>query len=127
VTRLFTCIICPNGCHITAEVLDDQIHKLEGALCLRGEDYVRQELTDPRRTIATSVLVEGGELPLASVRLTGSIPKGEIFPVMEEIKALHFSAPVATGQMAIQNVRGLGSDVIFTKDVRRRTEQPKEE
>ena len=74
-TREFTCIICPNGCEISAdyEIQADQsvvIRSLEGATCKRGAEYVKQELTDPKRNIATSVLVEGGELPLASVRLT---------------------------------------------------------
>ena len=82
-TREFTCIICPNGCEISAdyEIQADQsvvIRSLEGATCKRGAEYVKQELTDPKRNIATSVLVEGGELPLASVRLTAPIPKARI-------------------------------------------------
>ena len=51
--REFTCIICPNGCEITAGVEDNQIISIEGALCPKGETYVNQELTDPRRNIAT--------------------------------------------------------------------------
>lgn len=83
-TREFTCIICPNGCEISAdyEIQADQsvvIHSLEGATCKRGAEYVKQELTDPKRNIATSVLVEGGELPLASVRLTCPDPQGSVF------------------------------------------------
>ena len=62
-TREFTCIICPNGCEISAdyEIQADQsvvIHSLEGATCKRGAEYVKQELTDPKRNIATSVLVK---------------------------------------------------------------------
>lgn len=92
-TREFTCIICPNGCEISAdyEIQADQsvvIHSLEGATCKRGAEYVKQELTDPKRNIATSVLVEGGELPLASVRLTAPIPKARIFDAMDEIKKM---------------------------------------
>ena len=56
-TREFTCIICPNGCEISAdyEIQADQsvvIHSLEGATCKRGAEYVKQELTDPKRNIA---------------------------------------------------------------------------
>ena len=52
--KTFTCIICPNGCEITADVEENgQITKIEGATCSKGEDYVKQELTDPRRNIAT--------------------------------------------------------------------------
>lgn len=52
----FTCIICPNGCEIEADVEDGKILSLTGAVCSKGEDYVSLELTDPQRNIATSVL-----------------------------------------------------------------------
>ena len=89
--REFTCIICPNGCEITAELEKTEdgacrIRSIEGAACPRGKAYVEQELTDPRRNIATSISVEGGELPLTSVRLTAPIPKARIFNAMEEIR-----------------------------------------
>lgn len=115
--REFTCIICPNGCQIIAEIENGKPVSIEGALCPRGKAYVEQELTDPRRNIATSVLVEGGELPLASVRLTSPIPKARIFDVMDEIKKVKIKAPAVQGQTVIANVLGLGADVIVTKNV----------
>ena len=117
--REFTCIICPNGCEITAGVEDNQIVSIEGALCPKGEAYVNQELTDPRRNIATSVLVKGGELPLASVRLTNPVPREKIFDVMGEIRKLSLDAPVQIGQILIHDVLGLGSDVIATRSIER--------
>ena len=45
-----------------------------------------QELTDPRGTIATSVLVKGGILPWPAVRLTNPIPRDRIFDAVSEIK-----------------------------------------
>jgi CxxC motif-containing protein len=116
-TKTWTCILCPNGCDIAAEVENGEIVILTGNLCPKGKDYAEQELRDPRRNIATSVLVLGGELPLVSVRLTLPIPKDRIFDVMEEIKALRLEAPVYGGQVMIQNVLGLGSDVIATRSV----------
>ena len=76
-------------------------------------------MENPMRSIASSVLVEGGELPLASVRLTRPIPKEKIFAVMEEIKKVKLSAPVEEGTVVISNVLGLGSDVMVTKAVER--------
>ena len=121
-TREFTCIICPNGCDITAGYEGAQISHIAGALCPKGEEYVRQELTAPQRTIASSVLVEGGELPLTSVRLDRPIPKEEIFHVMDAIRGIRLQAPVSIGQVALAGVCGLGADVIVTKPVARRTE-----
>ena len=85
----------------------------------KGDAYVRQELTDPQRNIATSVLVEGGELPLASVRLSRPISKKDIFRVMEVINTVRLQAPTAVGQVALADVCGLGADVIVTKNVAR--------
>ena len=85
-TREFTCIICPNGCEIEAQIQNGVLVSMTGHTCPKGEAYVKQELTDPRRNIATSILVKGGELPLASVRLTNPIPKDRIFAAMEAIK-----------------------------------------
>lgn len=114
--RKFTCIICPNGCEITV-VTEGNTERMEGAGCCQGEQYVKQEMADPRRSIATSVLVRDGELPLASVRLTASIPKGRIFDAMEEIKKITLTAPVKAGTIVIRHVLGLDSDVIVTRSV----------
>lgn len=113
----YTCIICPNGCDIMAEIVDGKILSVEGATCKRGHDYVDQELTNPHRNIASSILLEGGVLPLVSVRLSSPIPKGKIFDVMASIKKAHLKAPVHGGQVAIADVLGLGINVIVTKNV----------
>lgn len=115
--REFTCIICPNGCEIEAQIEDGKICSIEGATCPKGEAYVRQELTDPRRNIATSVRVKGGELPLASVRLTNPIPKAMIFDAMAQIRKLTVEAPVEAGTVILSGILGQDSDVIVTKSV----------
>lgn len=121
--REFTCIICPNGCEITADIEETEndcpiIRSVEGAECPRGKQYVEQELKDPKRNIATLVLVKGGELPVTSVRLTSPIPKNEIFRAMAEIRACHLDAPVTEGSIIIKNLLGYDTDVIVTKSIR---------
>ena len=66
--RTFTCIVCPNGCEIDAEYEGSRVISVTGNLCPKGKTYVTQELVDPRRTIATSMRVDGGELPLQGRR-----------------------------------------------------------
>lgn len=112
--REFTCIMCPQGCDITVELDGTTI---TGNKCAKGEAYVTQEIENPMRNIATSVLIDGGELPLASVRLSNVIPKDRIFDVMAEIRRVELPAPVHEGDVAIHDVLGLGVDVIITKDV----------
>ena len=115
--RTFTCIVCPNGCEIEAEYDGARVLSVTGNLCPKGRDYVTQELVDPRRTIASSVRVTGGTMPLASVRLTAPIPKARIFDAMEAINAVTLAAPAAIGDVVIPNLLGLGCDVIVTRNV----------
>lgn len=117
--RNFVCIVCPNGCEIRAEVDGGEILCTQGALCKQGEAYVSQELLAPKRNIASSVKVLGGDLPLASVRLTDVIPKSMIFAVMDAIRNTEVVAPVSIGQVLIENVAGLSVDAIATKSVAR--------
>lgn len=115
--RLFTCIVCPIGCEIEAEHEGPDLISVTGNLCPKGEAYVTQELSDPRRTIATNVSVKGGIMPLASVRLTQPIPRNRIMDVMSEIDKLSLAAPLVIRDVVIKNVLGLDSDVIVTKNV----------
>ncbi|MFT4106928.1 MAG: DUF1667 domain-containing protein [Lacrimispora sp.] len=115
--REYVCIMCPRGCEMEAETEGKELLSVTGNFCSKGRDYIFQELTAPKRNIATSVLVKGGELPLASVRLTKPIPREDIFRAMEQIKRAAVQAPVFTGQVVIKNLLGTGSDVIATKNV----------
>ncbi len=119
--REYTCIMCPRGCEIRTEIDDDKtIISIEGNHCDKGAGYVRQEVTAPMRNIATSVLVEGGDMPLVSVRLSEPIPKARIFDVVQAIHELRLAAPVEQGSVLIEDILGLGADVLATRSVGRR-------
>jgi len=109
---------------VEALLKDGEIVSISGASCPKGKAYVRQEITDPRRAIASSVLVRGGTLPLVSVRLDRPVPKNRLFDVMKEIRKTELNAPVKSGTCVIKNVLGLNSDVIATKTVPLAAEQP---
>ena len=116
-TKNYTCIICPTGCDMSATIDEGSLISLEGNNCKKGEEYVLQELTNPMRNIATSVSVQGGELPLTSVRLNRAIPKGKIFEAMAEAKKVVLTAPVSIGEVAIEKIAGTDADLIVTKNV----------
>lgn len=109
----FTCIICPRGCRLK---VDDDMN-VTGNTCPRGKDYAISELTNPVRTITSSVRVNNREDLLVSVKTSGSIPKGKIFDVMREINKLSVSAPTRIGDVVSHNILGLGVDIIITKDI----------
>lgn len=115
--KLFTCIICPNGCEIEVELENNKISKIDGASCKKGKVYVNQEITNPQRNIASSVKVIDGDLELVSVRLNQSIPKDKIFEVMDEIKKTQVNAPVKIGDVIKHNILDLNVDLIATKNI----------
>ena len=114
--RELTCIRCPIGCQLTVTVDGDNV-RVEGNNCPRGAEYGVKEVTNPTRIVTSSVRVEGGELPLVSVKTATDIPKDKIFDVMEEIRALTVKAPVHTGDVLIRGVAGTDSDIVATKTV----------
>ena len=128
--RMLTCILCPNGCEL--QVAYETVTALGGAgesvnllsvtgnKCPRGMEYAKQEIINPMRNIASSVTLVGGTMPLVSVRLTGPIPKAKIMEVMEVIRSASVQAPVKIGDVIVENVLGLGVDVIATRNVGRK-------
>ncbi|MDO4938466.1 MAG: FAD-dependent oxidoreductase [Lachnospiraceae bacterium] len=115
--RQIVCIMCPNGCLMDVKHEGNKLISCEGYSCPRGLEYAGEEISAPRRNFASLVKVNGGELPLVSVRLTGVIPKEKIFEVESEIQKAETDAPVKRGQVIISNVLSLGVDVIATKDI----------
>ncbi len=109
----FTCIICPRGCHL---VVDDNMN-VTGNTCPRGKEYAISELTNPVRTITSSVRVSNREDLLVSVKTSGSIPKGKIFELMDEINKLSVEAPTHIGDVVKENILGLGVDILVTKNI----------
>ena len=67
-----TCIVCPIGCKILVKIDGTQLEIVEGNKCKRGIEYAKNEVFDPRRMLTTSVLVNGGEWPLVSVKSSNS-------------------------------------------------------
>ena len=109
----FTCIICPRGCRLQ---VDDNMN-VTGNTCPRGKDYAISELTNPVRSITSSIRVRNRDDLLVSVKTSGQIPKGKIFDVMEEINKVEIKAPVKIGDVVIKNVLSLGVDIIATENV----------
>ena len=114
--RELTCIQCPLGCPLTVTV-DGSSVTVTGNTCPRGAVYGEKEVTHPTRTVTSTVIVEGGEMPRASVKTAGDIPKEKIFDVMAEIRAVKLTAPVTIGDVIIKNAAGTGIDIIATKSV----------
>lgn len=116
----FLCVVCPNGCFIEAEYGEGHpavLLSLTGNRCARGKEWVRQEIENPMRTIATSVPVRGGDFLLASVRTKDPIPLAKVEAVMGEIRKLTLDAPLHIGQTVLTNPAGTDTEIIVTREV----------
>lgn len=114
----FVCIRCPLGCNITVETEGTEIKSIAGNTCPKGADYVTKELTDPRRVVTSLVRVEGGELPVVSVKTVSDIPKTSMQECVRQLGQLVLRAPVAMGEVVVKNVCGSGVDVVTTRAVK---------
>ena len=114
------CVICPNGCELRA-VIDEGpqlvVKEITGELCEKGPVWAEQELLNPMRTIASSIIVDGGDYPLVSVRTDSAIPLKSISNVMKTIKSIKVKAPVRIGDVLIKEPSGTSCNIIATRHI----------
>ena len=114
--RTLICIGCPNGCLVTVDKNPDGSLSITGNACKKGEEYARNEVTAPKRTVTSIVRVTGGKNPVVSVKTKEEIPKEKIAACVEEINRTALKAPVSLGQIVIADVAGTGVDIVATAD-----------
>lgn len=112
--KTLICIGCPVGCLITADKNPDGSLRITGNTCKKGEEYARNEMTAPRRTVTSVVRVTGGEGRVVSVKTKEEIPKEKIRECMQEIKKAIVPAPVRIGDVLIENAAGTGVSIVAT-------------
>ena len=111
------CIGCPLGCPLEVEMEGAEVLTVTGQTCKNGEKYARKELTNPTRIVTSIVRVVGGTLGMVSVKTASDIPKGKIFDCVKELQTIDIPAPVAIGDVIIEDVCGTGVSIIATKNV----------
>ncbi len=111
------CITCPMGCSLEVTREGDTVLAVTGNTCKRGEEYVKRELTDPRRMVATTVKVQGGTHPLLPVATAAPFPKPRIFELLTELRALELQAPVTMGDIILTDALGTGIDIVASRDM----------
>ena len=117
--KVLTCITCPIGCEITAELTDGAITSVTGNSCPRGEKYTREELTAPRRMLTSTVWLEGGRMSLLPVVSEKTLPKGKILACAEALRSVKVEAPIKEGAVVCENILGLGVNIIASRDMER--------
>ncbi len=111
-TRNLTCIVCPLGCALGAEIENGEVINITGNTCPKGAKYAKDECTNPVRTITTTV-VDKNRNPIP-VKTNRPVPKGKIFECMKEINSVVVENDVVIGDVVLENVANTGSDIIAT-------------
>lgn len=114
-----TCIICPVGCKAKVTLREGEVVEIKGLECPRGEEYVVQEVKDPRRDFFTTVRIKGAKTNVLPVRSTAPLPKQKLLECARELAGVEVEAPVKLGEVVVKNVLGLGIDIIATRDLPR--------
>ncbi|SFR62344.1 DUF1667 domain-containing protein [Anaeromicropila populeti] len=113
------CIVCPMGCHLKVTKTDQGTIVVKGNTCKRGEQYGKNELTNPVRVLTTTVKIMGGSLHSLPVKTNQPIPKGLIFEAMKEINKVVVEAPVTVRDVIIKNILGTGADVVASRSMKK--------
>lgn len=117
--REMICIVCPIGCHL--EIMEDSSSEsgyiVSGATCKRGEVYGVKELSNPTRTVTSTVKIKGGSLPRIPVRTDKEIPKDKIFDCMKIINDIELEVPVKVNQIIAENVLGLDVNIVSSRSM----------
>lgn len=116
-TRNLTCINCPMGCALTIEMEGDEVIRISGNTCPRGDAYGRKEVTNPTRIVTSTVRVTGGVADLVSVKTRQDIPKGKIFECVKALKDVQVQAPVHVGDVIVADIAGTGVELVATRNV----------
>ncbi|MBQ6863523.1 MAG: DUF1667 domain-containing protein [Clostridia bacterium] len=115
-TKTMTCVACPLGCQLSVTLDGDTVVSVTGNTCKRGDAYARTEISNPVRSLTTTVRCEGGLHPVVPVKTTLPIPKDRMFECMKLINETVVQAPVEVGQVLIHNILGTDAHVIATNN-----------
>lgn len=113
--RILTCIVCPRGCRLTANVQGNEVLGVEGFGCKRGKEYAVNECTHPMRTVTSTARTDrGGVIP---VKTSGTIPKEKMFACMELINKATVTLPARIGDVVQKDLFGCGVDLVVAANM----------
>ena len=112
--RTLTCIVCPRGCTLTAEISGEHV-SVTGHTCPKGEEYAINEVLHPMRTVTATIRVANRENTMVSVKTERTVPKDRMMAVMAALRQTTATAPISIGQILLENVEG--SAIVATKQI----------
>ena len=112
--RELICIMCPKGCRLT---VDDDLN-VSGNSCIRGVTYGKQEVTDPRRYLTSTVKIVSSRYKRLPVISDGDLPKDRVQDVIKYLDTVEVKAPINVKDVVVKDVLGLGVDIVATRTIK---------
>lgn len=112
-----TCISCPLGCELKVDISREGVVTVTGNTCPRGAAYGKEEVTNPKRTLTSTVRIRDRRNQVVSVKTSSHIPKDKIMDVMKQLAGTWAVAPVHIGDVILENPGDTGVDIVATRTV----------
>jgi len=111
--KSFYCIAGTNGCMLT--VIGSGFEMVvEGSKCEKGTAFAKAEMSNPSRTLTTTVRTNFPGVPVLSVRTDGEIPRNAITDAMKELSEVIIKTDLNCGDEVLENIAETGVRVIVT-------------
>ena len=92
------CIVCPKGCHLTAE-------------------QTAEGWQIPTRVVTSTVRIIGGIHPRLPVKTDGALPRSLVRDAVRMLDTVEVTAPVACGQVILADIGGTGINFVASRDM----------
>ncbi len=109
------CIVCPKGCRLRVD--EKNAFEVTGNACERGIAYGKEECTEPKRVVTSTIAVHGAQQTRTSVKTSAQIPKQLVLNAVKALDDTVLNAPVKIGDIAVKNVCDTGVDFVVTRGV----------
>ena len=114
--RQMTCIVCPAGCRITVDKINEK-YVFSGNKCARGWEFAQAELVSPVRSLTTTVRTAFHDMPVLPVRTNGEVSKEKTTEIIRALSKVTVTERTGIGETVIANILETGCDIIATGDM----------
>ncbi|MEN6491723.1 MAG: DUF1667 domain-containing protein [Rectinema sp.] len=125
--RVLICITCPMGCHLAVDTDERGEMKVTGNRCVRGEQYAREEIFNPKRvvTFTCAAVLPDGSVPgpesnlprRVPVRTTIAFPKERIPELLGALRGMTIRLPAVRGSVVLKKALDTEVDVIVARSI----------
>ena len=114
--KILICIQCPLGCSLEAVRQGGEV-SVTGHKCSKGAAYAREELTNPCRTLTTTVKTSFPDFPRLAVRTNREVPLNSFFVIMKAANSIVVEKRLQPREMVLKNLPGTEASLIATDDM----------